>query len=131
MSDPLADRLSRLTPDAANLDRDGLLFAAGRASARPNRIWKVLAAILALSQMTQLAVLWPHSKPPVIPISEPSISIEPESPPTKPSPTGGSLVLRNLPDSLDDPPPRAVDEALVADPPPLHASASSATFSID
>jgi hypothetical protein len=131
MSDPLADGLSRLTPNAGGLDRDGLLFAAGRASARPNRVWKVLTAFLALAQVAQLAVLWPHSKPPVIPISAPSSVIEPGSPPTTPSATGGSFVLRNLPDSLDDPSPRVVDEALVADPPPLHALASSKAFSID
>ena len=46
MSEPLAERLSRFTPDGSGLDRDALLFAAGRASARPNRRWVALAAAL-------------------------------------------------------------------------------------
>ena len=37
MSEPILERLSRFTPDAGRLDRDALLFAAGRESARPNR----------------------------------------------------------------------------------------------
>jgi hypothetical protein len=47
--EPVVERLSRFTPDAGGLDRDSLLFAAGRASARPNRPWVALAAGLALS----------------------------------------------------------------------------------
>ena len=39
MSEPFLERLSRFTPDAGRLDRDALLFAAGRSSARPNRGW--------------------------------------------------------------------------------------------
>ena len=50
MSEPLAERLSRFTPDGAGLDRDSLLFAAGRASARPSRRWQALAAALAASR---------------------------------------------------------------------------------
>ena len=47
MSEPILERLSRFTPDAGRLDRDALLFAAGRSSARPNRGWKTLATLLA------------------------------------------------------------------------------------
>jgi hypothetical protein len=65
MSEPILERLSRFTPDAGRLDRDALLFAAGRASARPNRGWKTLASLLAGTQALSLALLWPHSSPPV------------------------------------------------------------------
>jgi hypothetical protein len=61
MSEPI-DRLSRFTPDAAGLDRDRLLFEAGRASARPHRRWRALCAGLAASQlMTLTALCWPRS----------------------------------------------------------------------
>src|SRR5438477_4896996 len=60
MSEPFVERLSRFTPDGAGLDRDALLFAAGRASARPNRRWQALAAALAVGQVLTLALLWPR-----------------------------------------------------------------------
>jgi hypothetical protein len=64
MSEPFIERLSRFTPDAGGFDRDALLFAAGRASARPNRAWMALAAALALVQPLSLVLLWPHLVPP-------------------------------------------------------------------
>ncbi len=54
MSEPILERLSRFTPDAGGLDRDALLFAAGRASARPNRGWMTLASLLAGTQALSL-----------------------------------------------------------------------------
>jgi hypothetical protein len=65
MSEPILERLNRFTPNAGGLDRDTLLFAAGRASARPNRGWMTLASLLAGTQALSLALLWPHSSPPV------------------------------------------------------------------
>jgi hypothetical protein len=65
MSEELLERLSRFTPDAGGLDRNALLFAAGRASARPNRGWVTLAALLANSQVLSLVLLWPRATPPV------------------------------------------------------------------
>jgi hypothetical protein len=64
MSEPFLERLSRFTPDAGGLDRDALLFAAGRSSARPNRGWKTLATLLASTQALSLLLLWPHLTPP-------------------------------------------------------------------
>jgi hypothetical protein len=63
MSEPFLERLTRFTPDAGRLDRDALIFAAGRASARPNRGWVALAALLAGTQALSLAFLWPHAGP--------------------------------------------------------------------
>jgi hypothetical protein len=64
MSESFIERLSRFTPDAGGLDRDSLLYAAGRESARPNRPWIVLATALALTQPLSLMLLWPHPAPP-------------------------------------------------------------------
>ena len=61
MSEPI-ERLSRFTPDAAGLDRDALLFKAGRASARPNRRWQAICATLMTTQLLTLGlVFWPRS----------------------------------------------------------------------
>jgi hypothetical protein len=72
MSEPFIERLSRFTPDAGGLDRDALLFAAGRASARPNRRWMGLSAVLATTQVLALVALWPSSNG-VVPRSGPFI----------------------------------------------------------
>jgi hypothetical protein len=64
MSQEFLERLSRFTPDARGLDRDTLLFAAGRASARPNRGLVATAALLAHTQILSLVLLWPRPTPP-------------------------------------------------------------------
>jgi hypothetical protein len=63
MSEPFLERLSRFTPDAGRLDRDALLFAAGRGSVRPNRGWITLATLLASTQALSLVLLWPRPTP--------------------------------------------------------------------
>ena len=83
--DPLIQRLTQFTPDGGGLDRDAVLFAAGRASARPSRGWAALAAALATSQVLTLALLfWPRSVEPtfstVSPAPRPSARLVP--PPT-------------------------------------------------
>jgi hypothetical protein len=65
MSEPFLERLTRFTPAAGGMDRDALLFAAGRASARPNRGWIALAAVLAGTQLLTLALWWSRPDPPV------------------------------------------------------------------
>jgi hypothetical protein len=63
--DPLIERLTQFTPDGGRLDRDALLFAAGRASVRPSRGWRALAAALAASQLlTMTLILWPREAAP-------------------------------------------------------------------
>jgi hypothetical protein len=64
MSGAFLQRLSRFTPDAGKLDRDALLFEAGRTSARPNRGWMTVASLLAVTQALSLVVLWPHPTSP-------------------------------------------------------------------
>jgi len=77
MSEPFLERLSRFTPDAGRLDRDALLFAAGRSSARPSRGWMTLASLLAGTQVLSLVLLWPHPTPPSAGFDVP-VAIRPE-----------------------------------------------------
>ena len=65
MSEPILERLSRFTPDAGGLDRDALLFAAGRESARPNRGWMTLASLLASTQALSLVASLASPEPAV------------------------------------------------------------------
>jgi hypothetical protein len=92
MSEPL-ERLSRFTPDAGGLDRDGLLYAAGRASARPNRGWITLAAGLALTQTLTLVLLWPRPALPTAQLPLPPAPDESYSPDEPESP--GLLSVRD------------------------------------
>jgi hypothetical protein len=86
MSEEFLERLSRFTPNAGGLDRDALLFAAGRGSARPNRSWITLAALLANTQALSLVLLWPHPTPPagrstvaVATLPEPPATLDPRT----------------------------------------------------
>ena len=125
MSEPFAERLSRFTPDAGKLDRDALLFAAGRASARPRRPWMALSGVLAASQLTTLLFfLWPHtpaasSAPPTFPIAVRT----PETPPA-PEPSSWLSVRQQLVAAEGNPPAPPSDDSLVPQDPPLRAFGS-------
>jgi hypothetical protein len=76
--DPLIRRLSQFTPDSAGLDRDALLFAGGRASARPNRRWVALSGALAASQIITLGLfLWAAPMQAPGPLDTRQISLSP------------------------------------------------------
>lgn len=123
MSEPLAERLSRFTPDGSGLDRDAVLFAAGRASVRPNRRWKALVAVLAASQILTLVSLWPPPTP-----APPAPPIVVESRPLKAAPeepvpaSGGEWTPRTglLSLELDRSEPPS-DEPMTPPEPPLRA----------
>jgi hypothetical protein len=119
MSEPLAERLSRFTPDSSGLDRDALLFAAGRASARPNRRWVALAAALAASQVLTLVSLWPPAKAPEpAPPAAFALPGPSDAPPPPRDPSGlGALSERLLASEGDWPPP--ADVGPMIDPEPL------------
>src|SRR5436309_13213798 len=94
MSEELTERLSHFTPDGGALDRDAVLFAAGRASARPNRRWVALAGGLAASQLLTLVLLWQRpvtpGAHPVANLATPTVAPAPsEDPPSQPP--AGSL----------------------------------------
>jgi len=126
MSEPFLERLSRFTPDAGRLDRDTLLFAAGRDSARPNRGWMTLASLLAGTQALSLALLWPHSSPSVekstVSIAGvPAPSAAPEPPATGASADPGLWSARHgllRPEAVDHP---AGDVTFIESEPPLRA----------
>ena len=63
MSEQFLERLTRFTPDAGKLNRDELLFEAGRRSTRPNRAWKTAASVLAVTQCLSLVLLVPGTRP--------------------------------------------------------------------
>ena len=84
MPEPFLKRLTSFTPDAGGLNRDALLFAAGRSSVRSNRGWKTLAGLLAGTQALSLVLLWPRPTPtadgfvePVVAVPEPAATLEP------------------------------------------------------
>jgi hypothetical protein len=84
MSDDAIARLSRFTPDSSGLDRDALLFAAGRASARPNRRLLALAGLLTASQVLTLGIfLWSRDARPEQGNRRPEIAVERREPETK------------------------------------------------
>lgn len=116
MPGPVEDLLSRFTPSPGGLDRDAVLFAAGRASARQSRKWPTLAALLALSQALTVALLLspgplPPSTIPPLPVLIVPSEVEP------PTPT----LVRDWRSVLDESPvsPPASDD-LISDEPPLH-----------
>jgi hypothetical protein len=90
MSESFLERLSRFTPNAGGLDRDSLLYAAGRESARPNRRWIALAAALAALQPLSLLFLWPHPAPPAAYVQVPVVFVT--------APRGGGAVSAEYPD---------------------------------
>jgi hypothetical protein len=79
--DPLTDALARFTP-TAGLDRDELLFRAGRASARTGRLWKGAVALLLATNTATLAVWYsmPSRQVVVIETGPTPIPAEPAEP---------------------------------------------------
>jgi hypothetical protein len=111
MSEPILERMSRFTPDAGRLDRDALLFAAGRGSARPNRGWMTLAALLASTQVLSLVLLWPGASLPdgrpgvavaVAPLPSPPPTLEARAPEDLASPGAWSARQRLLKPTAGD-----------------------------
>lgn len=79
-ADPLVEKLSRFSPDASGLDRDALLFQAGRASAPPRRFWPAVAGILALSQAATLLYFLTRNPDPSAPVATSVPVAEPTTP---------------------------------------------------
>ena len=61
MSDDVIRTLGKFTPGTGGLDRDALLFAAGRASRKTPWGWKVACVLLAAGWLVTLG--WPERKP--------------------------------------------------------------------
>ena len=128
MSEELTERLSRFTPDRGGLDRDSMLFAAGRASARPNRRWIALAGMLAASQLLTLVLFWPRPTPPgTVPVAKstpstvtPVAPIDPAPRPSDESTASWALWQKYAEGQRELPPLRPIAN-LRPDAPPLHA----------
>jgi hypothetical protein len=128
MSRSLEQRLKRLTPDSTGLDRDGLLFAAGRASVRPSRRWPVLAAALAVSQVLTLSLLWPRAAPQApapVAVAAPAAFRQVAEPDPQPQPFALGMLRARLLSGAGEVPSSAPVRALVPPGPPLHAFASA------
>ncbi len=91
LTDPVARALARFTP-AAGLERDEMLFRAGRASARTGWLLRSVAALLLATNAVTLA-LWLSASPrqvvviespptpgPGLPTEPPQTEIEPSAP---------------------------------------------------
>jgi hypothetical protein len=116
--DPMTERLSRLTPNAAGLDRDAILFAAGRQSVRRSRLWPGVAGLLAIAQAVTLIALWPRSTETVVPATTPpAVQASPDigSPPTSP-PTDVWSIGSRL-EVVQSAPSQSTSEFVPSDPP--------------
>ena len=122
----MTERLSRLTPSAARLDRDALLFAAGQRSARSSRIWPAIVALLAIAQVVTLVVLWPRDSiaPDAIAPSVPNTSPNYEWPTAFPPADIWTVGSRSEDLRLTNPPTRS---EFVSSGPPLTAGSSRLT----
>jgi hypothetical protein len=125
----MSERLSQFTPDPGNLDRDQLIFEAGRRSVPPPRGWQTLAGLLCVAQVLTLVFYWPRALPPTEPAQGPPslpTVIEPSSPPsTRPD----LWLLSNQLREGTLPPPS--DEPLAPDPPPLRVLTSASSPLLD
>jgi hypothetical protein len=122
MPEPFIERLSLFTPDGSRLDRDALLFAAGRASGRRHRAWPAVAGLLAAAQLLTLALLWPRSIPSEekmaanAPLPEIIVTSAPATPPDAAALWSLSRDLFQSPDG-DLAPPAPIDSSIVPDRP--------------
>jgi hypothetical protein len=129
--DPVAV-LARFIPGDPRIDRDELLFRAGRTSARVGR-WKATVAALAVTQAATLLAL-------VATRREPAVTIVPAEPgPAEPEPVGpdyGPLpahsygALARTVDTGSLPPPTAAGVA-TPDRPPLSVASAYNSSGID
>ncbi len=111
-------KLSDLSPAA--VDRDALLFAAGRASAPSPRWWRRACGLLAVTQLVTLG-LWLTSRPQPTRVDEPLPAASPTLPaPSPPDPSSYLALLRTW-----DQPPASPPAAVVPDGPALKAGSRS------
>lgn len=96
MSDPIP-ALQKFTP--TGIDRDAVLFAAGRASAPSGRGWKWVSAGLAITQVATFTVWFattrpvPPGEPPAVPAP---FNIDPANPPTELDPNSVLVLARHF-----------------------------------
>lgn len=124
--DPCIDKLARFTPNPAALDRDALLFNAGRTSVKSSRVWPILTVVLGMSQVMTLIFFWQESAPIMQPVSPgttpaymlPASEVSPVLPASPIDPSLWTLQHRWL-DQTEIPPVPPAAENTVDSPPPL------------
>jgi hypothetical protein len=114
-TDPMTERLSRLTPSAAGLDRDALLFAAGQRSAR-SRLWPAIAGVLAIAQVATLVALWPRDSVGPLNVVAPAVYSQPFELPLA-SPPSDIWSAGSRPDVLQSTNPPSSSEFVSSGPP--------------
>src|SRR5581483_231977 len=131
LTDPVARTLARFTPTAAGIDRDELLFAAGRASAPGPRWWKRATAALLVTQATTLtAWLRPApDRPPAPALAAPAAPEPPPAPAPLPPNSYGAFVRAVGADGLPPSAPAPGDPP--ADGPPLTAASAYRGLTLD
>lgn len=117
--DPVTDRLARFTPNPAGLDRDALLFAAGRRSARGSWLWKTLAGVFATTQIVTLLALWPRPQPAGTFVGPPVVApaAESEPPPPPASSPVDMWTAGSRPDVLEEGPALSTVQFVESQPP--------------
>jgi hypothetical protein len=132
MSEPFLERLNQFTPDPGRLNRDALLFAAGRSSARPSRPWQALAGLLAGTQALSLLLLLARPVPSTHGLSMPVAAVPapaavPQPSVTGPAPDPGIWSARHRLDELE-PEDRPADAlTLIDNEPPLRVLSPAPT----
>ena len=114
----MTDRLGRFTPSALDLDRDAILFAAGRRAARGSWLWKAAAGLLAVSQAVTLVALWPNPPATVAPVAPTPAVVPAPEPVLPPSPPRSDVWTAAAgPDVLEAPSSPSTAQFVQADPP--------------
>lgn len=92
MAEDIIETLAAFTP--ATVNRYEMLFAAGKASARTPRIWKIALVALLLSQSLTLLgwLTWPRIVTVEVPVVAPIESFREPSQPTESEPQKGSYL---------------------------------------
>ena len=92
MPEDVIETLTAFTP--AKVNRDEMLFAAGKASARTPRIWKIAVVALLLSQSLTLLgwLTWPRTITVDVPVVTPIETPRELSHPTESEPQKGSYI---------------------------------------
>lgn len=114
----MTDRLNQFTPNAAGLDRDAILFAAGQRAVRGSWVWKAAACMLAITQVATLIALWPRETPlagPATSVPQMAPAIMPVSPESSPPPD--VWTIHSSPDVVLDPPKSSLAEFAPSGPP--------------
>lgn len=94
--------LASLAPQPARLNRDRLLFEAGRRAARPSRLWPVSAVTLACVALAQAGILLLRPAPAVVERyvllpsrPEPAPAVKPVAPAEQPAPPAVASAKRD------------------------------------